>query len=276
MSATPEQGTSYKGKCIMATKKKAPTAPTAGLQTLKIGSRVRCTDDRIEGRIVWANGVSVKITWNDGEQVTWRRDSLAGRPIEILGGDEDQAEAPATVEAEQIEPPQAEQEPAAAAPEATATEPNAASADTAAATDAPATASEPTEAPAEPEAATEATTVTAEPMEGQPEPAAAEEAPTPTAEAAEAPPEAAAVSEPTQAVAKPKRLRKAPAEPKDKKLSALDAAAKVLAGKGYWTSPGGKTPAATLYSAMLREIATKGDQARFTKTGRGHFAYQGE
>ena len=48
-----------------------------------------------------------------------------------------------------------------------------------------------------------------------------------------------------------------------------------MAGKGYGTSPGGKTPAATLYSAMLREIATKGDQARFTKTGRGHFAYQG-
>jgi hypothetical protein len=48
-----------------------------------------------------------------------------------------------------------------------------------------------------------------------------------------------------------------------------------MAGKGYWTSPGGKTPAATLYSAMSREIATKGDQARFTKTGRGHFGYQG-
>ena len=49
----------------------------------------------------------------------------------------------------------------------------------------------------------------------------------------------------------------------------------VMAGKGYWTSPGGKTPAATLYSAMQREIATKGDQARFTKTGRGQFAYRG-
>jgi len=31
----------------------------------------------------------VKITWDDGEQVTWRRDSLADRPIEILAGDED-------------------------------------------------------------------------------------------------------------------------------------------------------------------------------------------
>jgi HB1, ASXL, restriction endonuclease HTH domain len=73
-----------------------------------------------------------------------------------------------------------------------------------------------------------------------------------------------------------------------KKLSALDAAAKVLeeagqpltcaamiaamAEKGYWSSPAGKTPAATLYSALLRELNTKGDAARFAKTGRGQFA----
>jgi hypothetical protein len=78
--------------------------------------------------------------------------------------------------------------------------------------------------------------------------------------------------------------------PHDKKLSALDAAAKVLqeagqpmncqdmiaamAAKGYWTSPAGKTPAATLYSAIMREIKTKGNQARFQKTARGHFVYQ--
>src|ERR1022692_3798903 len=90
MSATPGQTASYEGKSIMATKKKTETADNSGLQTLKIGSRVRCTDDRVEGHIVWANGVSVKIKWDDGEQVTWRRDSLAGRPIEILAGDEDQ------------------------------------------------------------------------------------------------------------------------------------------------------------------------------------------
>ena len=70
-------------------------------------------------------------------------------------------------------------------------------------------------------------------------------------------------------------------------MSALDAAAKVLAesgepltskemidamaAKGYWTSPGGKTPQATLYAAILREIHTKGADARFTKTERGHF-----
>ncbi len=72
-----------------------------------------------------------------------------------------------------------------------------------------------------------------------------------------------------------------------KKLSALDAAAQVLAAskepmnakgmieamaaKGLWTSPGGKTPHATLYSAILREVNTKGKDARFKKTDRGHF-----
>jgi hypothetical protein len=73
-----------------------------------------------------------------------------------------------------------------------------------------------------------------------------------------------------------------------KKLSAIDAAAKVLAdspeplnckqlvetmaAKKLWTSPGGKTPHATLYSAILREIAAKGKEARFQKTERGKFA----
>ena len=77
-------------------------------------------------------------------------------------------------------------------------------------------------------------------------------------------------------------------EAKDKKLSAIDAAAKVLtdtkqamnskelieamAAKKLWTSPGGKTPHATLYSAILREINTKGNDARFKKTERGKFA----
>jgi len=78
---------------------------------------------------------------------------------------------------------------------------------------------------------------------------------------------------------------------KRKKVSALDAAAQVLsaskepmnakemidamAAKELWTSPGGKTPAATLYSAIIRELATKGKQARFKKTDRGHFAANG-
>lgn len=77
-------------------------------------------------------------------------------------------------------------------------------------------------------------------------------------------------------------------ETKDKKLSAIDAAAQVLAAskeplnakelieamaaKSLWTSPGGKTPHATLYSAIIREISLKGKEARFVKTERGKFA----
>jgi HB1, ASXL, restriction endonuclease HTH domain len=255
MSATPQRTTCYEGKIIMAAKKKSPTTPAAGLQTLKIGSRVRCTDDRVEGRIVWANGVSVKIKWDDGEQVTWRRDSLTGRPIEIVADDDDQP-VPAAAP-EQNEP---------AAPETPPTAPEAVQEPPAAAT----LPSEPTTAETPPAAAEAAPAP--EPMSPAPEPAEAV---------------TAAASEPAQTAAKPKRERKAAAEPKDKKLSALDAAAKVLAethtpmncqelidamaGKGYWTSPAGKTPAATLYSALLREVTTKGDQARFTKTERGKF-----
>jgi hypothetical protein len=74
----------------------------------------------------------------------------------------------------------------------------------------------------------------------------------------------------------------------EKKLGALDAAAKVLAGrtnpmtakglieamaeKGLWASPGGKTPDATLSAAINREIAAKGKESRFKKVGPGQFA----
>ena len=44
--------------------------------------------------------------------------------------------------------------------------------------------------------------------------------------------------------------------------------------KGYW-APEGKTPAATLYIAILREINTNGDAARFVKTARGQFGLRG-
>ncbi len=106
---------------------------------------------------------------------------------------------------------------------------------------------------------------------------------------------------------KPARTTPAPAskstrEPKpvgrvrdtpDKRLSALDAAAQVLAGLSgkvaadglsaadliermatakLWTSPGGKTPSATLSAAMAREIATKAAASRFRKVGPGRFA----
>ena len=79
--------------------------------------------------------------------------------------------------------------------------------------------------------------------------------------------------------------KKAPAK---RKLSQLDAAVKILgeaeasmttkqmieamASKKYWTSPGGKTPAQTLYSAITREIKTKGDESRFAKVEKGQFA----
>jgi phage/plasmid primase-like uncharacterized protein len=84
---------------------------------------------------------------------------------------------------------------------------------------------------------------------------------------------------------KPTKTKKAKA---DGKMSAIDAAAKVLAesgeamtckemievmaAKGLWTSPGGQTPHATLYSAILRQINEKGNDARFVKTERGKFA----
>jgi hypothetical protein len=46
----------------------------------------------------------------------------------------------------------------------------------------------------------------------------------------------------------------------------------VMAAKGIWSSPGGKTPHATLYSAIITEISKKGKEARFVKTDRGRFA----
>ena len=74
----------------------------------------------------------------------------------------------------------------------------------------------------------------------------------------------------------------------ERRLSAISAAAKVLAdagkpmrakemieaasAKGLWSSPKGKTPEATLYAAIIREIAAKGKTARFSKVERGLFA----
>jgi hypothetical protein len=79
---------------------------------------------------------------------------------------------------------------------------------------------------------------------------------------------------------------KAKAPKANGKVSQLDAAVQVLKTngkpmnckamveamltKGMWSTDG-KTPAATLYSAILREITTKGSEARFKKTDRGLF-----
>jgi hypothetical protein len=75
------------------------------------------------------------------------------------------------------------------------------------------------------------------------------------------------------------------ATPKSKRISGLDLAARaVMESKqplnakaitekaiaaGWKTS--GKTPHATLYAAIIREIADKGKEARFCKAGRGLF-----
>jgi hypothetical protein len=97
---------------------------------------------------------------------------------------------------------------------------------------------------------------------------------------------------PTRPDAKLATVKKKGAKPSPaispEKLSALTAAARVLAetkqpmscpeliaamaAHGYWTSPTGKTPAATLSAALQREIVVKKDQARFQKTGPGRYA----
>lgn len=83
---------------------------------------------------------------------------------------------------------------------------------------------------------------------------------------------------------KPKR------EPKARKLGCLGAAAQVITDapvtakdliakvteKGLWSSPAGKTPDATLYAAIIREIAAKGKDARFARgKERGTFVKNG-
>jgi hypothetical protein len=199
---------------------------------IKFGTRVRHVSDGVLGRIVWANAVSVKIEWDDGEKVTWKRAELGLKGVAVV---EDDAAKAAAVEA----------------------------------------------APS-----TEAATMPSE----EPTPAAAEAPAEPVAAAATPESEPAATKQTGEATpAKNRRARsEKPEATREKKPSALAAAARLLAEehrpmgcqemigamaiKGYWTSPGGKTPAATLYSALLREIDTKGDAARFVKVGKGQFA----
>jgi len=120
----------------------------------------------------------------------------------------------------------------------------------------------------------------------EPEPETAEIAA--TVEAVQAGNLADGIAIPTPA--KKTRARKA-AEPKPKRLGVLNAAAQVLKAsgqamrsgemiaamveQGLWESPNGKTPEATLYAAIIREIGTKGDAARFRKVERGKFEYAG-
>jgi hypothetical protein len=89
--------------------------------------------------------------------------------------------------------------------------------------------------------------------------------------------------------AKSAKAKKPAGEQKPKRVSALDAAAQVLAEaekpmraqellaemaeQGLWKSPGGKTPHATLYAAMMREARDKGATSRFSKVDRGLFTF---
>lgn len=110
----------------------------------------------------------------------------------------------------------------------------------------------------------------------------------------ELPPTTVGAKAPTpKPVAAAKRGATAPSLAKRPRVSALDGAAQVLAGltgqeadqgitaqelidrmakRKLWTSPGGRTPQATLYAAMIREIAAKKGAARFRKVSRGRFA----
>jgi hypothetical protein len=89
--------------------------------------------------------------------------------------------------------------------------------------------------------------------------------------------------EPTKAKrTQPKKVK----ADRPKRLSGLDAAAKILEetgqpmnvkeivevafAKNYW-KPAGRTPSATLASALGREIAKKGSESRFRKSDRGKF-----
>jgi hypothetical protein len=98
----------------------------------------------------------------------------------------------------------------------------------------------------------------------------------------------AKAKQPAKAPRKAKVTKPAPAE----NLSQMAAAERVLAEagepmnckamveamtkQGLWTSPGGATPAATLYASLLRHIRQHGKQAKFTKTDRGQFALAGK
>lgn len=101
---------------------------------------------------------------------------------------------------------------------------------------------------------------------------------------------AAAKAKSAKKAAKPKA--KATTEQKPKRVSALDAAAQVLAKarkpmraqklitamaeQNLWKSPGGKTPHATLYAAIMREARDKGRASRFRKVDRGQFEFNAE
>ena len=100
-----------------------------------------------------------------------------------------------------------------------------------------------------------------------------------------------AATKPAAKPAKQKASKPAKAAKPAKGLSAMGAAAQVLAAsktplnvkqivaamseQGLWTSPGGKTPHATLAAALQRDIAAKGRESKFKKVDRGLYAASG-
>ena len=113
----------------------------------------------------------------------------------------------------------------------------------------------------------------------------------PTQEAATKPTRRGRTSGKSPATATPPKPAKPTKPTKPKCLSGLDAAALVLAEakspmsvaevfkvieeRGLWHTEG-KTPSATLYAAIIREIRAKKHESRFKKTDRGRFVHSGQ
>lgn len=121
---------------------------------------------------------------------------------------------------------------------------------------------------------------------------------TPTKKAGTGKPSTKRTASSKQAARKPSAKKPTPKTAAAKKATAkrsaspsgLDLAAKILADAGEplgtkeiakrviaagWTTKG-KTPHATLYAAMSREITVKGNESRFAKAGRGLFKATGK
>ena len=111
---------------------------------------------------------------------------------------------------------------------------------------------------------------------------------------AKTPHKAAPKTKATNEAKAPKNATKAKPEAKTetgKKMSQIAAAIRVLTqakqpmtakamveamvAKGLWSSPGGKTPEATLYASIIRDIR-RGADARFQKVDRGQFDLAGK
>ena len=110
--------------------------------------------------------------------------------------------------------------------------------------------------------------------------------PAPSVEPTETPPDEEPATDPEPTPKKGKKL-KVKTDLKPKKMSMMAAALQVLqdrkvpmtcpemidvmATEGLWVSPGGKTPASTLYAAIGRSIKDQGKASAFRKTERGKF-----